>query len=156
MLVAGHPAEEKAALHLLHVGLDADPLPLFLDHLGDLRVWHEGARGRLQLEAQPALAVGAQPIGVTVLLGEPDRVEEPIGLLHVERGPLLAPFRPWTVRQALRRRGGSGNTHSHPERLVQLVAVDAHGQRASEIARVKPPGDLGVGVVRLVRLQGGV
>src|SRR5207247_4839352 len=102
---------------------DADPLPLFLDHLGDLCVWHEGARGRLQLEAQPALAVGAQPIGVTVLLGEPDRVDEPIGLLHVERGPLLAPFRPWPVRRALRRRGGYGHTHSNTESLLQLVAI---------------------------------
>src|SRR5258705_5738195 len=94
VLVACDAREEEAPLQLLDVGLDADLLPLLLDHLGDLRVGDEGARRGLQLEAEPPLAVGAQPIALAVLLGEAGLVEELIGLLDVEGGPLLAPLRP--------------------------------------------------------------
>ena len=69
MLVARDAGEEEAALHLLDVGLHSDLLPLLLDHLRDLRVGHEGARRRLELETEASLAVRAQPVAFGVLLG---------------------------------------------------------------------------------------
>src|SRR5207244_2580570 len=80
LLVGGRALDREAALDLLHLEVDADLLPLLADHLGDLRVLHELAAERHDLDAQPALAVTAKPIALGVLLREPDLVEHLVGL----------------------------------------------------------------------------
>src|SRR5262249_56193337 len=72
LLVGGRALEGQAALDLLHLEVDADLLPLLADHLRDLRVLHELAAERHDLDAEPALAVRPQAIALPVLLGEAD------------------------------------------------------------------------------------
>src|SRR6266851_2804598 len=72
LLVRLRALEGQAALDLLHLEVDADLLPLLADHLRDLRVLHELAAERHDLDAQPALAVGAQAVALRVLLREAD------------------------------------------------------------------------------------
>ena len=71
LLVGGRALDGQAALDLLDLEVDADLLPLLADHLGDLRVLHELAAERHDLDAQPALAVAAQAVALGVLLARP-------------------------------------------------------------------------------------
>ena len=153
---ASDPGEEQAPLHFLDVRLDPDLLPLLLDHLGDLGVRDEGARRGQELDPEPSLAVDPEPVTLAVLLRETDLVQQRVGLLDVERRPLLPPLRSRVVRRGLGRRDGARDADAEPERLVQLVPVDAHRQRPPEVGRVEPLRHLGVRVVGVVDLERGV
>src|SRR5215475_1141322 len=89
LLVGGRALEREASLDLLDLQIDPDLLPLLADHLGDLRVLHELAAERHHLDAEPPLAVAAQPVALGILLREADLVEHLVGLLQIERGPEL-------------------------------------------------------------------
>ncbi len=108
LLVAAHAREVQAPLKFLHIALDANFLPLFFDHFGDLRVINEGPRRCRDFEPEPSLAVGAQPVAVGIFLTKPHLVQERIGLGEIQGGPLVAPLRPGAVGQALVRRHGAG------------------------------------------------
>ena len=95
----------------------------------------------------------AQAVALGVLLGQPDLVQHLVGLLHVERGPHLPVLRARVVLVAVRGHDRARRARAQPERLVDLVAVDAERQRAAEVGRVQPLGDLGVGVVVQVELD---
>ena len=148
--------KKRARSSSLTIRLDADLLPLLLDHLGDLRVGDEGPRRRLQLDAQPPLAVRPQPVALTVLLRQADLVQQLVGLLRVVRGPLLPPLGSRAVRRAVCRDDGAGDADPEPEGLVELVAVDAEGERPAEVPVVQPLRDLGIRLVGMIDLQRGV
>src|SRR5438128_3186228 len=124
LLVGGGPLEGEAPLDFLHDQVDADLLPLLADHLGDLRELNELAAQGHDLDAQPALAVAAQPEALGVLLGQPDLVQHLVGLLHVERGPHLPVLRTRVVLVVVSRHHRARRPRAEPERLVDLVAVD--------------------------------
>ena len=153
ILVAGVTRESKIALELLDVDVDADLLPLLLDHLPDCRVRHELRAHRHHLQAEPALAVDALAIAVAVFFGQADLVEQFVALLHVEHAPLLVPFGPRAVEGVGSRRNGAGATHAEPERFVELVAIDAERERMAEILVAQPLHDLGVTLVRVADVQ---
>src|SRR6185295_8646126 len=97
-------------------------------------------------DPQPPLAVLPQPIPLGVLLIESDLVQQLIRLLDVEGGPLLPVLRPRAVAGVLGWCHRAGRPHSEPERLVQLVAVDAQCESVAEISVAQPLPDLGIGV----------
>ena len=92
VLAAVVAREREIALQLLDVEVDADLLPLLLDHLADLRIRNELTADRDHFEAQASLAVGAQPIPFGILLGQADLVEQLVGLLQIQDTPLLVPL----------------------------------------------------------------
>ncbi len=153
LLVGGRALERQAALDFLHLQVDADLLPLLADHLGDLRVLHELPAERHDLDAQPALAVGAQPVALRVLLGQADLVQHLVGFLHVQRGPELPVLRPRVVLVGVHRDHRARRAGAQPERLVDLVTVDPERERAAEVRRVEPLADLRIRVVVQVELD---
>src|SRR6185436_1961521 len=92
------------------VQLQTDRLPLPLDRLADGVAVDEGVR-RVGLESETALPVRPQPETLTVLGGQPDLVQELVGLRHIQGGPLGAPLLPREVHAFVvtaRRAGNAG------------------------------------------------
>ena len=156
VLVVAHAGHAQVALQLRDVELDADLLPLLGDGLGDAGEGHERAGDGKDLQAQPPAAVAAHAKAFAVLLGQTDLVEELVGLLDVERGPLGAPLFAGALRHVRGRRDAAGGADPEPEGLVELVAVDPHRERAPEVGVLQPLRHLRVGVVAVVDLEGGV
>src|SRR5215467_2876909 len=125
LLVGGRALEREASLDLLHLQIDSDLLPLLPDHLGDLRVLHELPAERHDLDAQTPLAVATQPVALCVFLRQPDLVEHLVGLLQIEGGPELPVLRTRVVLVVVGGHDGARGAGAEPERLVDLVAVDA-------------------------------
>src|SRR5262249_54476764 len=97
-------SKSEVALELLDIDVDADLLPLLLDHLAHGSERDERAPHRDHFEAQTSLAVRAQPIAVAVFLVKTEFVEQLVRLLEVVNGPLLVPLGPGTVDRVGRRR----------------------------------------------------
>jgi hypothetical protein len=131
-LVAVAAALHQRPLLLHHVDLDADALELLRDHLTDAGERDELAGRCHQLHAQAALAILAQAEALGVLLGQPDLVEELVRLSQVRDRPLRAVLGAGAVERVV----GGGNRaerpDAEPERLVELVAVDAERQGVSK------------------------
>src|SRR6202790_5582992 len=138
-VVAG---ESQIALQFLDIEVDADLLPLLLDHFADRRVWNELAADRDQLETKASLPVGPQAIPFAILLDQADLVEQLIGLLQVESRIFLVPFGARAIESIGRRRYRSNGSHAEPERFVELVAVAAERERVAEIFVLKNFGNL--------------
>ena len=104
-LVGGDPLLGQRARHVVDIELDADLLPVLLDHLAELRAVDAKTRDAGEGEAEAALAVLAQPVAVAVLLREADLVEELVRLGDVERRPLRTPLLAREVEVVVTRRG---------------------------------------------------
>ena len=76
-----------------------------------------------------------------------------VRLLHVEGGPLRPPLGPGVVRRVLGRHRRARRADAEPERLVELIAVDAQREGVAEVAVAQPLPDLGVGLEALVDVQ---
>ena len=146
----------QGALQLGDIELDADILPLLGDRLRDAGEGHERAGDGEDLQPQPPAAVAAHAKAFAVLLGQTDLVEELVGLLDVERRPHLVRHSSPGLCGTSGRRDAAGGADAEPEGLVELVAVDAHRERAAEIDVLQPLGDLGIGVIAVVDLERGV
>jgi hypothetical protein len=141
----------ERALTELHDRLHADLLPILRDELRDVGPGGEGRDDR-QLEHDP-LARRQKPRAVGVALGEPELVEELVGLLglvlRVLPGVLLAR----EVGMSRRRHALARLAQAEEDRLFDLIAVDRLGQRDPEFLRGHELADLGVGLVGLVELD---
>ena len=95
----------------------------------------------------------AQPVALGVLLGQPDLVEQLVGLLDVERGPELPVLGPGLYLLV-----STGTTEPGvpvPSQNVSLIWSRSmpSDERAAEVGRVEPLADLGVGLVAQVELD---
>src|SRR5262245_60181649 len=86
-LIGAAAGDGQATLHHLNVEPDANVLPVLLYRLDELIERGVGSASHGHDQPQPALAITAQAVALSVLLVEAYIIQHGIGLLWVIRGP---------------------------------------------------------------------
>jgi len=124
------------------------------DHLHLLRRGGRQGLRHIDLQQQALAVVGPQAEAVAVLLGEAYGIEHRVGLGGIVRGPTVAPFGPGVFWRGFRTHDRAGGAQAQPERLVQLVPVNAERQRPAKVGRCDPLLDLPVLAVSMIEHEG--
>ena len=140
-------AARQAPLLLDGVELDADLLPLLGDHLADLRERHERpADGRPSRSRRrwPLPSVRRRYPSES-FLSSPILSSSSFACLTSRMAHFFRHSGPGLYGEASSGTSRAGRADAEPERLVELVAVDAERERVAEVAVPQPLRDLGVG-----------